>query len=113
MAKKEVSFYPGCSSQTGASSSNMMRATQTMCDELDIQLNEIPDWNCCGASIGYGGGGELPRLALSARNIALSEQHNPGKRLSLPAQLAGSPPVKLKSVCMKIRTCSAMPIPHS
>ncbi|MCW8976630.1 MAG: heterodisulfide reductase-related iron-sulfur binding cluster, partial [Sedimenticola sp.] len=53
MAKKEVSFYPGCSSQTGASSSNMMRATQTMCEELDITLNEIPDWNCCGASIGY------------------------------------------------------------
>ncbi len=79
MAKKEVSFYPGCSSQTGASSSNMMRATQTMCDELDITLNEIPDWNCCGASIGYGGGGELPRLTLSARNIALSEQNNPGQ----------------------------------
>ncbi|MCW8881059.1 MAG: CoB--CoM heterodisulfide reductase iron-sulfur subunit B family protein [Sedimenticola sp.] len=79
MAKKEVSFYPGCSSQTGASSSNMMRATQTMCEELDITLNEIPDWNCCGASIGYGGGGELPRLTLSARNIALSEQHNPGQ----------------------------------
>jgi len=81
MAKKEVSYYPGCSSQTGASSSNMMRATQTMCDELDIQLNEIPDWNCCGASIGYGGGGELPRLTLSARNIALSEQHNPGQEI--------------------------------
>jgi heterodisulfide reductase subunit B len=59
----------------------MMRATQTMCDELDIQLNEIPDWNCCGASIGYGGGGELPRLTLSARNIALSEQHNPGQEI--------------------------------
>ncbi|WP_428622679.1 CoB--CoM heterodisulfide reductase iron-sulfur subunit B family protein [Sedimenticola sp.] len=81
MAKKEVSYYPGCSSQTGASSSNMMRATQTMCEELDIQLNEIPDWNCCGASIGYGGGGELPRLTLSARNIALSEQHNPGQEI--------------------------------
>ncbi|MCW8905981.1 MAG: heterodisulfide reductase-related iron-sulfur binding cluster, partial [Sedimenticola sp.] len=81
MAKKEVSFYPGCSSQTGASSSNLMRATETMCSELDIQLNEIPDWNCCGASIGYGGGGELPRLTLSARNIALSEQHNPGQEI--------------------------------
>jgi len=52
---------------------------QTMCEELDIQLNEIPDWNCCAASIGYAGGGELPRLTLSARNIALSEQHNAGQ----------------------------------
>ena len=45
-----------------------------MCDVLDIKLNEIPDWNCCSASIGYAGGGVLPRLALSARNMALSEQ---------------------------------------
>lgn len=74
MAKKEYSFYPGCSSQKGASSSNYLVSVETMCKELDIQLNTIPDWNCCSASIGYAGGGELPRLALSARNIALSEQ---------------------------------------
>ncbi len=79
MAKYEYSFYPGCSSQKGASSSNYLTSVQTMCEELDIQLNEIPDWNCCAASIGYAGGGELPRLALSARNIALSEEHNPGQ----------------------------------
>ena len=79
MAKKQYSFYPGCSSQKGASSSNYLVSVQTMCEELDIQLNEIPDWNCCAASIGYAGGGELPRLTLSARNIALSEQHNGGQ----------------------------------
>ncbi len=77
MAKHNYSFYPGCSSQKGASSSNQLRSTQTICEELDIQLNEIPDWNCCSASIGYAGGGQLPRLALSARNIALSEQAHP------------------------------------
>ena len=77
MAKREYSYYPGCSSQKGASSSNMMTSIATMCEELDIQLNEIPDWNCCSASIGYGSGGELPRLVMSARNIALSEEHNP------------------------------------
>jgi heterodisulfide reductase subunit B len=76
---KEYSFYPGCSSQKGASSSNQLRSTQTICDVLDIQLNEIPDWNCCSASIGYAGGGELPRLVLSARNLALSEQHHSGQ----------------------------------
>jgi heterodisulfide reductase subunit B len=79
MAKREYSFYPGCSSQNGASSSNYLVSVQTMCEELDIKLNEIPDWNCCAASIGYGGGGVLPRLTLSARNIALSEQHNAGQ----------------------------------
>ena len=81
MAKREYSFYPGCSSQKGASSSNYLTSVQTMCDELDIQLNDIPDWNCCSASIGYAGGGELPRLALSARNIALSEEHNAGQEI--------------------------------
>jgi len=79
MAKKEYSFYPGCSSQKAASASNYQTSVQAMCEELDIQLNEIPDWNCCSASIGYAEGGELPRLALSARNMALSEQHNAGQ----------------------------------
>ena len=79
MAKKEYSYYPGCSSQTGASSSNMMRSVDTMCEELDVKLNPIPDWNCCSASIGYASGGVLPRMALTARNLALSEQHNPNQ----------------------------------
>ena len=77
MAKKEYSFYPGCSSQKGASSSNYLTSVESMCEELDVQLNHIPDWNCCGASIGYAEGGELPRMALSARNMALSEQAHP------------------------------------
>ena len=77
MAKKEYSFYPGCSSQKAASSSNYQQSVDAMCEVLDIKLNEIPDWNCCSASIGYAGGGELPRLALSARNMALSEQAHP------------------------------------
>ncbi|MEB4593056.1 CoB--CoM heterodisulfide reductase iron-sulfur subunit B family protein [Candidatus Thiothrix sp. Deng01] len=77
MAKKEYSYYPGCSSQKGASSSNLDKSVKTLCEELDIVLNEIPDWNCCGASVGYVEGGELPRLTLSARNIALSEKHHP------------------------------------
>jgi heterodisulfide reductase subunit B len=79
MAKKQYSFYPGCSSERAASASNYMTSVEAMCEVLDIQLNEIPDWNCCGASIGYAGGGELPRLALNARNLALSEQELPGQ----------------------------------
>ena len=77
MAKKEYSFYPGCSSQKAASGSNYQTSVETMCDVLDIKLNTIPDWNCCAASIGYAEGGELPRLALSARNMALSEANAP------------------------------------
>ena len=79
MAKKQYSFYPGCSSEKNASASNYMTSVNSMCEELDVQLNEIPDWNCCGASIGYAGGSELQRLILSARNLALSEANHEGQ----------------------------------
>lgn len=79
MAKKQYAFYPGCSSQKGASASNYVNSFGLMCEKLDIQLNEVPDWNCCGASIAYAEGGELPRLALNARNMAIAEKEMPGQ----------------------------------
>lgn len=71
---KEYAYYPGCSSQNKASADNYQRSTNAMCDTLGITLKEIPDWNCCAASVGYAGGGEIPRISLSARNIALSQK---------------------------------------
>jgi heterodisulfide reductase subunit B len=79
MARKEYAFYPGCSSQKGASAANFRTSIDVMCEKLDVKLNEIPDWNCCGASVGYAEGGELPRLAINARNLALVEKHLPGQ----------------------------------
>ncbi len=79
MAKKEYMFYPGCTAEKLASGANYMTSVDAMCEVLGIALNEIPDWNCCGASVGYVGGGELPRLALSARNLALAEQESPSQ----------------------------------
>ena len=79
MARKEYSFYPGCSSERKSSAANYMVSVESMCKKLDIKLNEIPDWNCCTASIGYAEGGELPRHVLNARNLAISEQVNKGQ----------------------------------
>jgi heterodisulfide reductase subunit B len=79
MAKKEYAFYPGCSSQKGASASNYLTSVNSMCKTLDIKLTEIPDWNCCGASIGYAEGGELPRHVMNARNFALAHDNLPGQ----------------------------------
>lgn len=79
MAKKNIAFYPGCSSQRKSSAANYLVSAKAMCDKLDIAMNEIPDWNCCGASIGYAEGGELPRVAITARNFALAEKHLPGQ----------------------------------
>ena len=84
MAKREYSFYPGCSSQKGASSSNYRVSVQTMCEELDIQLNEIPDWNCCSASIGYAGGG--------TRNLIVNRPiQNMDELKGLPMRVMGAP----------------------
>src|SRR5574341_1534315 len=79
MAKKEYAFYPGCSSQLKASAANYLVSVNSMCKTLDVKLTTIPDWNCCGASIGYAGSGELPRHVMNARNFALAEQHLPGQ----------------------------------
>ena len=76
---KEYAFYPGCSSQRGDSADNFLRSLDVVCKKLELKLNELPDWNCCGASIAYGEGGELPRLALGARNLALTEEKLPGQ----------------------------------
>ena len=79
MARKEYAFYPGCSSQLKASASNYLVSTTSMCQALDIKLTAIPDWNCCGASVGSFEGGELPRIAINARNCAQAETHLPGQ----------------------------------
>ncbi len=79
MAKKTYAFYPGCSSQLRASASNYLTSVNSMCKTLDIELTEIPDWNCCGASISYTDAGELTRHVLNARNFALAEKHLPGQ----------------------------------
>ncbi|MBI5660430.1 MAG: CoB--CoM heterodisulfide reductase iron-sulfur subunit B family protein [Nitrosomonadales bacterium] len=79
MARKEYAFYPGCSSQLRASAANYLTSTNSICKTLDIRMTAIPDWNCCGASISYAGGGELSRLVMNARNFALSENHLPGQ----------------------------------
>ncbi|MEO5366738.1 MAG: CoB--CoM heterodisulfide reductase iron-sulfur subunit B family protein [Magnetococcus sp. WYHC-3] len=76
---KEYTYYPGCSSEKKASAQNMDVSVQNMCRILGIKLNEIDDWNCCSASIGYAGGGQLPRMALSARNLGLAKSQQGNK----------------------------------
>ncbi|HET9579885.1 MAG TPA: CoB--CoM heterodisulfide reductase iron-sulfur subunit B family protein [Usitatibacter sp.] len=75
---KEYAFYPGCSSQLRNSAANYLTSVQSMCRSLDIRLTEVPDWNCCGASVSYAGSGEIARHAMNARNLALTETHLPG-----------------------------------
>ncbi|MGB0712346.1 MAG: heterodisulfide reductase-related iron-sulfur binding cluster, partial [Gammaproteobacteria bacterium] len=72
-------YLPGCATQPGASASHYQRSIDTLCSMLDLEFETIPDWNCCGASLAHAAAGELPGLALSARNLALAERIRPGQ----------------------------------
>ena len=45
------SYFPGCSQSGSAEEFGL--STDAVCQVLGIELEEIPDWNCCGASSGH------------------------------------------------------------
>ena len=71
-AKKKFVYYPGCSSQ--GSSKHLDQSLRAIIPELGLEMEELDDWNCCGASVGNIGGGPLPATTLSGRNLAKAEQ---------------------------------------
>lgn len=48
-------------------------STLAAAKELGLELVDMPDWNCCGASSSPSHGHDLT-LALQARNIAIAEE---------------------------------------
>lgn len=62
-------YYPGCSLESTAREYDA--STRATCAALGIQLDEISDWNCCGASAAHSTS-HLLALALPARNLALA-----------------------------------------
>ena len=67
----QYAFYPGCTlHSTGV---EFGASTDAVCDTLGIELLEIPDWNCCGASSAHSMDHAL-FLALPARNLAQAQQ---------------------------------------
>jgi len=64
-------YYPGCSLEATAKEYN--QSVQASARLLDVELVELEDWNCCGASSGHCTDPELS-LALPARNLALAEK---------------------------------------
>lgn len=66
-----IGFYPGCSLQGTAREYN--ESVKAIAEAFDIELKEIEDWNCCGASAAHSVNKGLS-LALPARILALAEQ---------------------------------------
>ncbi len=65
-----VSYYPGCSLE--ATASDYEASIEAVTKLLDIELSEIEDWNCCGASAAHSLDHELA-IQLSARNLSRAE----------------------------------------
>lgn len=47
----KATYYPGCSLEGTAR--DYAESILGICPSLDIQLEEIPDWNCCGATAAH------------------------------------------------------------
>ncbi|NPV92909.1 MAG: CoB--CoM heterodisulfide reductase iron-sulfur subunit B family protein [Firmicutes bacterium] len=78
----KYAYYPGCSlSSTGI---EYGMSTQAVAPKLGIELNEIPDWNCCGASSAHCTDHQLA-LALPARTLAQAE----GMEMDIAVPCAG------------------------
>ena len=71
-SKKKYTYYPGCSAQ--GSASHLDKSLRAIAPEIGIELEELDDWNCCGASVGHLESGALPNTVLSGRNLALAQK---------------------------------------
>lgn len=75
-SRTQYGYYPGCSLERSASAYDV--STRAIAAALGLDLVELDDWNCCGATE-YLAINKLAAYALIARNLALAEkQFAPG-----------------------------------
>lgn len=77
----KYAYYPGCSLQESAHEFDV--SVRAVMDSLGVELVEIPDWTCCGASAAEPVS-ELMNYALPARNLALAERELAGLDVLAP-----------------------------
>ena len=66
----KVSYYPGCSLE--ASARDYQESIDGVCRRLEIELVELEDWNCCGATAAHSLN-HRASIELPARNLVLAE----------------------------------------
>lgn len=64
---KKYTYYPGCSSQ--GSASHLDKSLRAIAPEIGIELEELDDWNCCGASVGHVESGYLPNAVFRVATL--------------------------------------------
>lgn len=70
-------LYPGCSMESSAKAYN--ESLMAIAKPIGLDLEEVEDWNCCGATE-YLGISLTPAYALISRNLALASQQANGNR---------------------------------
>ena len=75
----KIGYYPGCSLEGTAREFDI--SVRKSCGLLNIELEELDDWSCCGASAAHNTD-HLLSIALPARNLALAEQQGLRELLS-------------------------------
>ena len=68
LGKMKLAYYPGCVSRS--TGKEMDASTRAVCTALGIELEELEDWNCCGATHVSN---ELVATGLAARNMAQTD----------------------------------------
>ena len=64
----KYAYYPGCSLEAGSAAYDV--SVRAIADTLGFELEELDDWNCCGATE-YFTQNELVATSVIARNLAI------------------------------------------
>jgi heterodisulfide reductase subunit B2 len=83
--RRRFLYFPGCSLMATNRAYDI--STRSVARVLGIDLAEVSDWNCCGATA-YMAIREKEAFVLSARNLALAEAQAGGNGNGHPADLA-------------------------
>lgn len=67
---KKLTYFPGCSAH--GTSEEFDKTVKMVMKSLDVQMEELPDWNCCGATSAHTMSESLA-YALPLRNLVLAE----------------------------------------
>jgi len=78
-------YFPGCSLRSTGRAYE--ESTLAVFRALGVPLEEVNDWNCCGATA-YMSIDETQAFALAARNLALAEQQDSGEEVNIVAPCA-------------------------
>jgi heterodisulfide reductase subunit B len=79
----KYAYYPGCSLEAALAKEYDL-STKVVCEKLGIELEELHDWNCCGASSGHSTS-YLLNHAIVGRNLAIAEKQGLDIAAACPA----------------------------